>query len=367
MDRTCFLPLELLTVTEEITIFGVRLRPVGQAPPPERFFGPALPEGLHTVAAVPARGTNYTKMSERARSTAEHTLRLLRATLRADRWITDEQLRFQLGPSVWFDDDASGWTKAPGQGWELTLTDDLARVATSQPISSVPEVPTTDVERRAELALRWYDRAQLAIDPIDRLLYLFFALEAILGDKSEGLKAPALAVRRAMLGLLTTGHFTHPTRTFLLYDEVRSAAVHGEHPPEVDTRAARSFAWDVRIAINEFIKFAAQHGLVKRSRVRQALDANERRQRVVDALVAQDPDLWARYLTPVREGLRITLEEGEAVTVTPAQGRGDKPPDGPSVIQTGDSTVVPERSIVLATDGVKILVERARVDPAVPS
>jgi hypothetical protein len=37
--------------------------------------------------------------------------------------------------------------------------------------------------------------------------------------------------------------------------------------------------------------------LVKRARVRQALDGDERRQGVVDALLKEDPELWARYLS----------------------------------------------------------------------
>jgi hypothetical protein len=301
MDRTCFLPLELLTVTEETEIFGVRLVPLEAASPPDMLFGPPLTEQARSVVAVPAHGTNYTRMGLRAREVAEHALRLLRATLREHRWIPDNQLRFRLGTSVWFDDQVSGWTAAADQGWELTLDDGLLRLATSQPLSTLPTVPTTDVERRADLALRWYDRAHFVTDPIDKLLYLFFALESILGDKSEGLKAPALAVRRAMLGLLTTGHFTHPARTYLLYDQVRSAAVHGEEVPEVGAREVSSFAWDVRIAINEFLQFAAEQGLVKRKRVRRALDRHDRRQRVVAGLLQQDRELWERYLSPADE------------------------------------------------------------------
>jgi len=83
-------------------------------------------------------------------------------------------------------------------------------------------------------------------------LYLFFALEAILGDRSEGLKAPALAIRRALLGWLVTSGFSHPSRTFLLYDDLRSAAaVHGEAPPSLPERLSDMFASDVRRALNE--------------------------------------------------------------------------------------------------------------------
>jgi hypothetical protein len=129
MERTCFLPLEWLTVSEEVDIFGVRLLPVDQSPPPEPLFGPPLTEGSRTVIAVPSRGTSYAKMNERARATAAHALRLLRVTLRGHQWIPAEQLRFRLGPSFWFDDSRSGFRAAPDEGWELTLDQELVALA----------------------------------------------------------------------------------------------------------------------------------------------------------------------------------------------------------------------------------------------
>jgi hypothetical protein len=41
--------------------------------------------------------------------------------------------------------------------------------------------------------LRWIERARFTGEPLIALLYLFFALEALLGDKPEGLKADDLA------------------------------------------------------------------------------------------------------------------------------------------------------------------------------
>jgi hypothetical protein len=163
-----------------------------------------------------------------------------------------------------------------------------------------------------------------------------------------------------MLGLLTTGRVTHPERTYLLYDQVRSAAVHGERPPAIDAREVRTFAWDIRIAINEFLQFAADHGLVKRARVRQALDADERRQRVVDELLEQDPDLWRGYLAPARDAFRVTLEAGTVVTVTLIEGGDGEPVDDPREVTTGEVAVVPGRSVMIVTDETKIIVERTR-------
>ncbi len=63
----------------------------------------------------------------------------------------------------------------------------------SAPISTLPASGGTGVEQSANRALEWFERAQLATDPLIELLYLFFALEAILGDTSEGLKGEQLA------------------------------------------------------------------------------------------------------------------------------------------------------------------------------
>lgn len=72
------------------------------------------------------------------------------------------------------------------------------------------------------------------------LLFQFFALEAILGDKAEGLRALGPAFRRTTLGHLVSGHWTGPENIYYQYDKVRSAAVHGSEPPEVRLRCQRS-------------------------------------------------------------------------------------------------------------------------------
>jgi hypothetical protein len=79
------------------------------------------------------------------------------------------------------------------------------------------------------------------------MLYLFFALEAIVGDRSEGLKGEKLALRRAILSHLTTGNFSHPARAYVLYEEVRNKAVHGsELTVPVTEDEVRNFSYDVR-------------------------------------------------------------------------------------------------------------------------
>jgi Zn-dependent alcohol dehydrogenase len=62
--------------------------------------------------------------------------------------------------------------------------------STRQTVTAAGRGGRNDVERRANTALRWFEQAQLAGDPLMEVLFCFTALEAILGDTSEGLKAP---------------------------------------------------------------------------------------------------------------------------------------------------------------------------------
>ena len=296
VTRTCFLPLELLVVSDKVDLFGITLIPAHRVDIPATVLGPDPRPTMASVVAVGCSGTDYEKMGNRARAVAEHALRLLRVALREDRWIDDRQLRFRLGSTIWFEDTASGWKSRPDEGWELELGNELIQLSASQEIAQLPPVATNDVERRADLALRWFERAQLEFDPMAGLLYLFYALEAILGEKSAAQKAASLAIRRAMLGLLVSGGFSHPARTFLLYDRVRSAAVHGEEPPEISEKAVDAFAFDVRRSINEFLAYARREGFTRRKQVREALDTHERRKRVVQSLLSQDPELWSKHL-----------------------------------------------------------------------
>jgi hypothetical protein len=299
MEHTCFFPVELLNVKEEAELYGVKLTPLDAVTPPSTVFGHDPGPTTGSIAAVACTGTDRGNMAERARAVAERALRLLRATFREEPWMPDRQLRFRLGPVWWFDDSVlAGWTSPAEEGWELELDEALVRHATSQQISTLPAEGRNEVEDRAERALEWFERGQLAVDPIVRLLFLFSALEAILGDRSEKLKGHALAVRRAMLSLLTSGGFRHPKSTYLLYDEARSYAIHGEAPREPSQREVDDFAWDVRRALNEFLEYARTEGFTKRAQVRKALDEHERRDSVVRGLLGDDPKVWRRYLEP---------------------------------------------------------------------
>ena len=295
MTRTCYLPVESLRLKQEVDLGLGRLLPLEAVAPPRRHWAPTSQYPATSVAAVVARGTNYTKMALRSRAIAEHMLRRLRMALRADVWIRDEQLRFRLSSAVWFDDEAAGHTGSHDVRFDVELSDVMLARAAERPISALPAEPRTDVERRAAVAARWFERAQLESDPVIEVLFLFSAVEAILGEKSEGQKGHALAVRRALLALAAKGSFTHPARLYVLYNDVRSAAVHGESIAELSRREVDSFAWDVREAIDEFLEVTAKHGFESRKQLRRLLEEDARRDELGDWLVEEDPKLWVRY------------------------------------------------------------------------
>lgn len=209
----------------------------------------------------------------------------------------DQQLRFRLGYSAWFETGAGSWTNPPGEAWELELADELLRKAQNAPLFELPLQGRNDVEKRTNIALKWFEQAQLVGDPLMEVLFCFTALEAILGDASEGEKGSNLALRRGVLSLLTDDGMSHPSATFTLYDRVRSSAVHGEDLPELSQKEADRFMWDVRIALNQYLRFAADEGLTRRRDIRERLDEHPRRAKVEAGLLRNDPKTWKKFLT----------------------------------------------------------------------
>jgi hypothetical protein len=270
----CYFPVELLKVPEETEVHGVTFIPAESAKLPEKLWAPDPRATMESVVGVGCTGTNYERMMLRARGVAEHALRLLRVGLREHRSIHDRQLLFRLGVGYWFSDTASGWQRRGDEGLGFELNEAMLEVAMSPTIATLPATGTNDVERCANRALGWFEQAQRAVEPLMELLFLFFALEAILGNKAEGEKARGLAVRRAILAHKTTGSFMHPYRVYSLYDEVRSTAVHGGDPPEITKDEVGKFAWDVRRALNEFLDFARAEGFSRRGRVLASLDGD---------------------------------------------------------------------------------------------
>jgi len=290
-SQTCFMPIRGLIVTETIEIFGMRLLPSGSSELP-------IVPGPHIkcVASVVTEGTNPQLMADRARDAAEHALRRLRVALRADRWVHDWQLRFRLEPMFILSGGVSGWVAPGDTSWELELSDELVATARAQALAGIPFEPQTDLDRRADLALSWIEAAYFSPNPMAAALDLFFALEAILGRKSDREKGHGLALRRAVLGAAVSGRFSHPNRIYLLYDEVRSAAVHGELPPPMSRDAVQRLEWDVRGALNEALHFAHELEIVTRRRLLAMLDEHPEREKVLTWLRENGGETWSKYL-----------------------------------------------------------------------
>lgn len=84
------------------------------------------------------------------------------------------------------------------------------------------------------------------------MLYRFFALEALPGDKARGQKAHGLAFRETMLSHVIEGGFRYPNATFFYDDQIRSVAVHGGQAPDVPRKVAAQFEWAVRATLGDY-------------------------------------------------------------------------------------------------------------------
>lgn len=293
--RRCYMPVQHLSVEAETEVFGIRLLPVAHPDLPvlDRAFG--VDGEIGSVASVEVAGTNLGLMATRATLKTEHALRVLRVALRAHPGINDMQLRFTLGTTYVFEDGRGGWRVRADSSAGLGLDAKLMDLASGQAVTAVPSEPTTRVHRSADLALGWIERAQLTGDPLVALLFQFFALEAILGDESESQKAMPLAFRQALLDVDRTGGFSDPDRTWLLYDKVRSAAVHGSTSPTIDRSVLVTFAWSVRQSLNQFLELSHERGFERRSKVLDYLRRHPQRDALLSWLQANGPVEWRQF------------------------------------------------------------------------
>lgn len=299
MEATCYLPVEHLEVKAETHIAGLRLLPTTSDEIPQQGRRFVLDPPVQCVVAVPVSGSSYKKMADRARAVAEHGFGLLRIALRASHGIHDDQLRFRLGEAYSFGDRLHGWNRRPGSPYPLGLTDSDVEMVRSQPVSALPFAPGNKLERQALLAVRWMERASLATDPLVRLLYLFSALESLLGEEGAGEKAGLIALRRATLSAARGRGFTHPSGTYWLYEKVRSAAVHGSVPPQVGDAEVGQFAWDVREALDEYLIYGRDQGFTRQSQLVQALDHHPDRPPLIEWIREYGGDMWDKYLDKI--------------------------------------------------------------------
>ncbi len=291
---TCYIPVEFLLVTSTVALQGVRLLATDEPaiPPTNPWFVLEKPTGC--VAAVEVEGSSYARMADRARDQVNHLLRALRVA--AAEYVHDRQLRFRIGIGYAFDARFSGWNRRDDEAYELELTQGEAEKLLSHPAMSISAPPRTDVEAKAALAMEWMERACLTGDSLVAMLYRCFALEALLGDKSEGLKAPGLAFRQMMLSHLIEGGFRHPNATFFYYDQIRSVAVHGGQPPEVPRDAAGKFEWAVRDTLANYLTLARQQGFARRGRLLKFLDEHPDRPKLIEWLKNFGGPRWELFL-----------------------------------------------------------------------
>ena len=276
----CSFPIEGLTVHRELEMFGVIFTPTEKAKVPEHMLGLGqVPIGA--VVSADCKGTSGAAMKERARKKVEHALRQVRAGLREHRMIHDRQLRFRLGTSYWFHGGGGGWSTRRDKIIDVGLNEELVELMNSTEIARLPAEGGTSIEKAARRALKWFDDALLATDPLKEMLYLFFALEGILGDKSDKLKGENLALRRALLSHKLDRGFAHPG--------TRSTASTTRCAPRPSTAASRSkvsksevskFQWDVRRAINEFLEYTRNEGFSKQAKLLAALDSDPARDEI---------------------------------------------------------------------------------------
>ena len=299
-ERTCFFGVEALTVKAPLEVAGVRILPTDHEDVPGADPWFRLDPPIGAVVAVPITGLNLRRMRVRAEVPARHALRVLRLAIRENRFVTEMQLRFRLGDSYSFGPRLGGWETHSDARWELVLDEELETAVAGQALTRLTARPDTNIGRRAERALRWIDEASLSTDRVNGMLFGFFALEAMLGSRSQGLKGRDLAFKRALLSVAVKKHFSDPERAYRLYDEVRSDAVHGGEP-ELDEEEFRVFSSDVREALGEYLELAEREGIVNRKGVIRYLLRHPERGRLEEWLIERDAD-WQHYLDELRSG-----------------------------------------------------------------
>jgi hypothetical protein len=83
----------------------------------------------------------------------------------------------------------------------------LLEAVRATPVAGLPPTAAKkSINEKALLAVEWLDRAVFTPDPLVATLFRFFALEALLGDKSGGLKNGVLALRQMMLSEIANGY-----------------------------------------------------------------------------------------------------------------------------------------------------------------
>lgn len=291
----CYFSVEHLTVPSEVEVSSVRLLPLADSSIPTASSRIALIKPGGCVAVAEVVGTNRQRMAARGRARVEHALRILRTALGDFLDIADEQLRFVVGTTYAFGDNAAGWRQRDDVAYKLGLNDELMELVREHPVFILQPEPATKVDRAADLAMRWMERARMTGEPLVTALYLIFAVEALLGDKAAGEKGHKIALRQAMLSHVAAGGFRHPSDFVVLYEEVRSAAVHGSAFRPVTKREAGKLFWAVKDTLREYLTVAREGRFTKQSQLAGYLDAHPDQPELVAWLRSRGGLDWAKY------------------------------------------------------------------------
>lgn len=306
-QRPCYFPVEFLTVHEEFSIGEVDLLPLDHPDVPQTTSWVKRDPPIGGFARVPVRGTHFGRMKDRAAPLVDDALRDLRLALRQHRMVPEEQLRFRRADSYTFGHGLDGWQQHADVRWPIDFNAALiADADVREALDLLAARSDTRLGKKAIRAQRWLEDAMLSVDPLKKVLFGFFALEAMLGDQSEPEKGLGIAYRRAMLGVVGASEsFSDPLRIYYLYGKVRSAAVHGSDPPPLSEEEVRSFVWDVRRALFEYLEVAARENLKKRAEMLRYLCEHSEAKRLRDRLLEEHPNLWRPYFT-ARDTGRLT-------------------------------------------------------------
>jgi hypothetical protein len=344
-QRICYFGVESLNVKQPAQVASIRLLPLDdpEIPADNPLLG--ADQRITSYAAVPVTGTSTVQMAARARELAGHALRVLRIALRqSSPGLNAKQLRFRLGTLHAFADGSGGLHQHDDAAYPLELLTDLTPILAAPVMALPPVAAKKSVDEKALLAVAWLDRAVFTADPLVATLFRFFALEALLGDSSDGLKNGLLALRQMTLSRIATGHFRHPDDTVLQYEQVRSYAVHGETAPKVTSRQASLFEWAVRDTLDHYLTVANQHGFTRRGQLLDLLDHHPLRDGLITWIRDHGSDQWRQYLDSITGNQDAGTDQEdpawpEAAPVSPCAGNfaAQRSMEGNRWILTGTS------------------------------
>ncbi|MFJ3896843.1 hypothetical protein [Streptomyces sp. NPDC090083] len=289
--------IDHLEIGESFTLADVEFLPLPEGDTKDGDFF-RHNENCGSVARVKATGTASDRMVMRAREHVAHAVRILRVSLAQQGLFHSMQLRFRVGEEYIIEERGRGFQRHVDAPTTLGLPKPPGEILANFSFLSVPHGNASKMQRQAALALKWLDEAQIATDPFHRVSFIFSALEAMLGDKSGGLKSRPLVFYRTTLGHTVTGSFPDPKRLYYLYDKVRSYVVHGEFPEFFTNDDVEFLERNIRKAFFELVDFYESRNIKTRAAVRAALREEAKNHLALDWLKSHDPENWPDDWSP---------------------------------------------------------------------